>query len=53
MAEAEKLGRYPILDVDAELLAAVSLYERKGWLRVETVQFPLPDGRILREHVYL
>ncbi len=52
VAEADMLGRYPILDVDARLTAAVSLYEHRGWLRIGTVQLPLPEGRILCEHVY-
>jgi GNAT superfamily N-acetyltransferase len=52
-AEACRLGRRPILDVDTTLAAAVSLYESAGWVRIGTVEFPLPDGRQLTEHIYL
>jgi len=47
VTDAEKLGRTPIRDVDADLIAAVALSEHKGWLRVRTVQFPLPGGQVL------
>ena len=52
-AEACHLGRRPILDVDTTLAAAVSLYESAGWVRIGSVEFPLPDGRQLAEHIYL
>ncbi|MBV9660299.1 MAG: GNAT family N-acetyltransferase [Acidimicrobiales bacterium] len=51
-AEAWRLGRRPILDVVANLAAAVRLYERAGWKIIGTVEFRHPDGRRLPEHVF-
>lgn len=50
---AVRLGRRAILDVVDEHLAAIALYERAGWTRVGQVDWNLPDGRPLREFVYI
>ena len=50
---ARGMGLRSILDVVVTYEAAIRLYESEGWGRVGTVQFPLPDGRTVDEHVYL
>jgi len=50
---ARAMGLRPILDVVATYEAAIRLYETEGWERLGTVQFPLPDGGTVDEHVYL
>ncbi|MGH2447391.1 MAG: GNAT family N-acetyltransferase [Chloroflexota bacterium] len=52
-AKAKTLRRLPILDVVTTYAAAVRLYEARGWHRIGTVDFPLPDGRFVAEHVYV
>src|SRR5262249_32483707 len=52
-AKAQSLGRLAILDVVTTYTGAIRLYEAAGWKRVGTVDFPLPDGRSLPEHVYV
>ena len=52
-AEAWKLGRRPILDVVTTLSAALRLYEKAGWRRIGTVQFQVPGGRSVPEHVFV
>ena len=50
---AARLGRRPVLDVVDEHVAAIALYDRAGWSRVGRVEWNLPDGRPLREFVYV
>lgn len=52
-AEATRLGRRAILDVVTEHKEAIALYERGGWNQVGEVEWCLPDGRPLREFVYV
>jgi ribosomal protein S18 acetylase RimI-like enzyme len=52
-AEATTLGRRAVLDVVDQHRAAITLYERSGWVRVGRVDWSLPDGRPLREFVYV
>ncbi|HEY3941341.1 MAG TPA: GNAT family N-acetyltransferase [Acidimicrobiales bacterium] len=51
--EAATRGLYPILDVVAQHVAAVALYESCGWIRAGTVTCPLGQGDVVEEHVYL
>lgn len=51
--EAAARGLHPVLDVDADLAAAISLYESCGWVRAGTITVRLSDGTDLHEHVYL
>lgn len=51
--EAARLGRRAVLDVVDDHRAAIALYERAGWVRVGKVDWKLPDGRPLREFVYV
>jgi GNAT superfamily N-acetyltransferase len=53
VSNARRMGLRPILDVVVDYEAAIRLYEAEGWERLGTVQFPLPDGRTVDEHVYL
>ena len=50
---AAQLGRRAVLDVVEEHVAAIALYDRAGWTRVGQVEWKLPDGRPLREFVYV
>ena len=52
-AMAARLGRRPVLDVVDEHRGAIALYEDCGWTRVGQVEWALPDGRPLRELVYV
>jgi GNAT superfamily N-acetyltransferase len=51
--EAAARGLSPILDVATDLAAAISLYERCGWVRAGAVTVRFSDGNTLREYVYL
>lgn len=51
--EARSLGRLAILDVVTTYTAAIRLYEASGWQRIGTVDFPLPGGQSVPEHVYV
>ena len=51
--EARSLGLRAVLDVVDEHKAAIALYERLGWTREGTINWKLPDGRPLREFVYV
>ena len=46
-------GRWPILDVVTQLEGAIELYETCGWVRAGEVTLALPDGREVREFVYV
>lgn len=50
---AARLGRRAVLDVVDEHVGAIALYDRAGWTRVGRVEWNLPDGRPLREFVYV
>jgi len=45
--------RRVVLDVVKEADAAITLYERLGWTRLEDVQLPLRGGQLLDMWVYL
>jgi GNAT superfamily N-acetyltransferase len=51
--EASRLERRAVLDVVEDHHAAIVLYDRSGWFRVGRVDWNLPDGRPLREYVYV
>ena len=51
--EASQLERRAVLDVVEDHHAAIALYDRSGWFRVGRVEWNLPDGRPLREFVYV
>jgi ribosomal protein S18 acetylase RimI-like enzyme len=50
---AQAQGRRVVLDVVKEAAAAIRLYERLGWTRLEDVQLPLRGGQVLDLWVYL
>lgn len=50
---ATRLGRRAVLDVVDDHVSAIALYDRSGWTRVGQVEWNLPDGRPLREFVYV
>ena len=50
--EAHDRALWPVLDVVTTYAAAVALYERLGWTRLGTIALPMPDGRLIDEHVY-
>jgi GNAT superfamily N-acetyltransferase len=50
---ASRLGLRAVLDVVDQHRDAIALYERAGWTRVGQVDWKLPDGRPLREFVYV
>jgi GNAT superfamily N-acetyltransferase len=52
-AEAQRLGRRPILDVVTDHQAAIELYERCGWTRVGVVTVSLGGPASLDEFVYV
>jgi GNAT superfamily N-acetyltransferase len=49
VAEAHALNRWPVLDVAAELAAAIALYGSRGWMRAGPVTFPYRDGTTVRQ----
>jgi GNAT superfamily N-acetyltransferase len=51
-AEAQARRLWPILDVDTNLTAAITLYEHAGWQRIGQASIDLPDGTSLHEAVY-
>lgn len=51
--EAKRLGRRAVLDVVEEHRPAIALYERCGWTQAGRAVWTLPDGRPLRELVYV
>jgi GNAT superfamily N-acetyltransferase len=51
--QAAARGLWPVLDVDTDLAAAISLYENCGWARAGTITVRLGDGTDLQEYVYL
>src|SRR5439155_1431477 len=51
-AEAQARHLWPILDVDVNLTAAITLYERTGWQRIGQASIDLPDGTSLHEAIY-
>jgi len=51
--EATRLGRRAVLDVVEDHRAAITLYEKCGWMRVGRVDWTLPGDLPLREFVYL
>ena len=51
--EAARIGKRAVLDVVTENKDAIGLYEKCGWKRVGEVEWGLPDGRPLREFVYI
>jgi ribosomal protein S18 acetylase RimI-like enzyme len=51
-ANAKERGLHPVLGVLHHNLAAVALYNRAGWQKLSTVDFPLPDGSVSRMHCY-
>lgn len=53
LEEAWSLDRRPVLDVAAHFDAAISLYERSGWVRVAETEAFIGDAEPLREFVYL
>ncbi len=50
--DAGARGLWPVLDVVTSYAPAVALYEREGWTRLGTIAYPMPDGRLIDEHVY-
>jgi GNAT superfamily N-acetyltransferase len=50
---AQAQGRRVVLDVVKDADAAITLYERLGWTRLEDVQLPLRGGQVLDLWVYL
>ena len=50
--EAQARHLWPILDVDINLTAAITLYERAGWQRIGQASIDLPDGTTLHEAIY-
>lgn len=50
--QAQALRLCPVLDVDVNLTAAITLYERAGWQRIGETRINLPDGTSLHEAVY-
>jgi GNAT superfamily N-acetyltransferase len=51
--EALSLGRRAVLDVVEDHVAAIGLYEDRGWTFLGRVNWSLPGGQPLRELVYL
>lgn len=51
-ARARAEGLRPVLDVLEADRAAVSLYERAGWIRIGTITFHARDGEALPAFVY-
>lgn len=53
-AEAQRRGRFPVLDVDASSEPANRLYRAAGWQPVGTAELPLPGVRDrLAAHCYV
>ncbi|MFI9272901.1 GNAT family N-acetyltransferase [Kitasatospora sp. NPDC052896] len=52
VAQARRWGLHPVLDVAAGSTAAVALYERLGWRRLETVQESWVPGETVDVHCY-
>ena len=51
-ASAKAQGRHPILGVLDHNRSAIAMYERAGWRRLASVDFPLSDSRIALMHCY-
>jgi GNAT superfamily N-acetyltransferase len=51
--EAYARGLWPVVDVAADLAAAIRLYEACGWVRAGAVTVQLSHGSVLDEFVYL
>jgi len=51
--QAFSRGLWPVLDVAADLAAAIRLYESCGWVRAGAVNVTFRDGNSLDELVYL
>jgi GNAT superfamily N-acetyltransferase len=51
--EAVSLNLWPILDVVRELVPAVRLYERQGWLRLGSVSVTFRDTVTIEEFIYV
>lgn len=52
VARAVGLGRWPVLDVVRDHVAAIALYERAGWRRLGEVSVTWNNGRGADEVVY-
>jgi len=50
---ATALSRWPVLDVDTGLAAAIALYESAGWTRAGEITVRWSDGHTMTEYVYL
>ncbi len=53
LEEAHRLGATATLDVVTRDLAAIALYESRGWRRVGEVQLDIPDFPRFAEYVYV
>lgn len=51
-ADAKERGRHPVLGVLDHNRSAIALYDRAGWRRLSSVDFPLRDDQIGVMHCY-
>jgi GNAT superfamily N-acetyltransferase len=52
-ADAQARGLWPVLDVAADLAAAMALYDSRGWVRAGKATVCFSEGQTLDEYVYL
>ena len=50
---ARRRQRRPMIDVVTRFAAAITVYERRGWVRVGQASMPIPDADPLEMYVYV